>query len=67
MICNNLARLRNKKTEILNSFVYDHSNGFLKESIIPPKFLNEMDMAIETSSDLELLAHQYKGIGVHIG
>jgi transposase len=61
---------RNWQTEILNSFVYNHSNGFLEGINHFTKVLKRNGYGYKNFKRFRakiLLAHQYKGIGVHIG
>jgi transposase len=65
-----IKTFQNWQTEILNSFVYDHSNGFLEGINNTTKVLKRNGYGYRNFKRFRariLLAHQYKGIGVHIG
>ena len=55
------AKTKNWQTEILNKFVYNHLNGFLKENNHFTLILNKTGVAVK---NFKRLARQYKGIGV---
>lgn len=61
---------RNWQTEILNSFVYGYSNGFLEGINNLTKVLKRNAFGFRNFARFRakiLLSHQYKGIGLHIG
>lgn len=61
---------RNWQTEILNSFVYGYSNGFLEGINNLTKVIKRNAFGFRSFTRFRakiLLSHQYKGIGVHIG
>lgn len=65
-----IKTLQNWQTEILNSFVYTYSNGFLEGINNSTKVLKRNAYGFRNFDRFRakiLLTHQYKGIGVHIG
>ncbi|MDE3838084.1 ISL3 family transposase [Bacillus methanolicus] len=65
-----IKTFQNWQTEILNSFVYDCSNGFLEgiNNLTKVQKRNAFGFrSFERFRAKILLSHQYKGIGVHIG
>ncbi|WP_199880607.1 ISL3 family transposase [Bacillus massiliglaciei] len=65
-----IATLQNWQTEILNSFVYGYSNGFLEGINNSTKVLKRNAYGFRNFSRFRakiLLTHQFKGIGIHIG
>ncbi|MBE3568734.1 MAG: ISL3 family transposase [Bacillales bacterium] len=65
-----IKTLQNWQTEILNSFVYDQSNGFLEGINNTTKVLKRNGYGFRNFKRFRakiLLVHKYKGIGVHIG
>jgi transposase len=65
-----IKTLQNWQTEILNSFVYGYSNGFLEGINNSTKVLKRNAFGYRSFERFRakiLLTHQYKGIGVHIG
>jgi transposase len=65
-----IKTLQNWQTEILNSFVYQYSNGFLEGINNSTKVLKRNAFGFRSFERFRakiLLTHQYKGIGVHIG
>lgn len=65
-----MATFKNWQTEILNSFVYDYSNGFLEGINNSTKVLKRNAYGFRSFSRFRakiLLNHKYKGIGVHVG
>jgi transposase len=67
---NAIKTFKNWQTEILNSFVYQYSNGFLEGINNSTKVLKRNAFGFRSFERFRakiLLTHQYKGIGVHIG
>jgi len=65
-----IKTFQNWQTEILNSFVYPYSNGFLEGINNSTKVLKRNAYGFRSFERFRakiLLTHQYKGIGVHIG
>ena len=65
-----ITTLQNWQTEILNSFVYGYSNGFLEGINNSTKVLKRNAYGFRNFSRFRakiLLTHQFKGIGIHIG
>jgi transposase len=65
-----IKTFQNWQTEILNSFVYGYSNGFLEGINNLTKVLKRNAFGFRNFKHFRakiLLSHQYKGIGVHIG
>lgn len=65
-----MKTFKNWQTEILNSFVYDYSNGFLEGINNSTKVLKRNAYGFRNFSRFRakiLLNHKYKGIGVHVG
>ncbi|WP_199880617.1 transposase, partial [Bacillus massiliglaciei] len=65
-----ITTLQNWQTEILNSFVYGYSNGFLEGINNSTKVLKRDAYGFRNFSRFRakiLLTHQFKGIGIHIG
>ncbi|MBM7692099.1 transposase [Peribacillus deserti] len=65
-----IKTLQNWQTEILNSFIYSYSNGFLEGINNSTKVLKRNAFGFRSFDRFRakiLLTHQYKGIGVHIG
>jgi transposase len=65
-----IQTFQNWQTEILNSFVYGYSNGFLEGINNLTKVLKRNAFGFRNFERFRariLLSHQYKGIGVHIG
>ncbi|PLR90795.1 ISL3 family transposase [Bacillus sp. T33-2] len=65
-----IQTFQNWQTEILNSFVYDYSNGFLEGINNSTKVIKRNAFGFRNFERFRakiLLTHQYKGIGVHIG
>jgi transposase len=69
-LCKAIETFKNWQTEILNSFVYDYSNGFLEGINNTTKVLKRNAYGFRNFSRFRakiLLTHKYKGIGVHVG
>jgi transposase len=67
---NLIGTFQNWQTEILNSFVYNYSNGFLEGINNSTKVLKRNAYGFRSFERFRakiLLSHQYKGIGLHIG
>jgi transposase len=65
-----IETFRNWQVEILNSFVYGHSNGFLEEINNTTKVIKRNGYGYKNFKRFRariLLRHQYKGICLHIG
>jgi len=65
-----IQTIQNWQTEILNSFAYNFSNGFLEGINNSTKVLKRNAFGFRSFKRFRakiLLSHQYKGIGVHIG
>ncbi|MEK4253782.1 ISL3 family transposase [Ureibacillus sp. FSL K6-2830] len=65
-----IKTIQNWQTEILNSFVYDQSNGFLEGINNTTKVLKRNGYGFRNFKRFRakiLLLHKYKGIGIHIG
>jgi transposase len=65
-----IKTFQNWQTEILNSFVYDYSNGFLEGINNSTKVIKRNAFGFRSFERFRakiLLTHQYKRIGVHIG
>lgn len=65
-----IKTLQNWQLEILNSFVYNYSNGFLEGINNSTKVLKRNAYGFRSFHRFRakiLLTHKYKGIGVHIG
>jgi transposase len=65
-----IKTFKNWQTEILNSFVYNYSNGFLEGINNSTKVIKRNAFGFRSFERFRakiLLTHQYKGIGVHIG
>ncbi|WP_188393325.1 transposase, partial [Compostibacillus humi] len=66
----NIQTLKNWQTEILNSFVYGYSNGFLEGINNHTKVMKRNAFGFRNfrrSRARILLSHKYKEIGVHVG
>jgi transposase len=66
----NIKTLKNWQVEILNSFVYGYSNGFLEGINNHTKVIKRNAFGFrnfERSRARILLSHRYKEIGVHVG
>ena len=65
-----IETFRNWQVEILNSFVYGHSNGFLEGINNTTKVIKRNGYGYKNFKRFRariLLRHQYKGMGLHIG
>lgn len=65
-----IKTFKNWQTEILNSFVYHYSNGFLEGINNSTKVIKRNAFGFRSFERFRariLLAHQYKRIGTHIG
>lgn len=66
----NIKTIKNWQTEILNSFVYGYSNGFLEGINNHTKVIKRNAFGFRNfkrSRARILLSHKYKEIGVHVG
>jgi transposase len=64
-----IKTFQNWQKEILNSFVYGYSNGFLEGINNSTKVLKRNAFGYRSCERFRakiLLSHQYKGIGIHI-
>lgn len=69
-LCQAIETFKNWQTEILNSFVYGFSNGFLEGINNTTKVIKRNAYGFRNYSRFRakiLLSHKYKGIGVHVG
>jgi transposase len=69
-MCDVIKTFRNWQTEILNSFVYSYSNGFLEGINNSTKVLKRNAYGYRNFERFRakiLLTHQYKRIGDHVG
>lgn len=69
-LCKAIETFKNWQTEILNSFVFGYSNGFLEGINNTTKVLKRNAYGFRNFSRFRakiLLSHMYKGIGVHVG
>jgi len=67
---NAIGTFQNWQTEILNSFSYNYSNGFLEGINNLSKVLKRNAFGFRSFERFRakiLLTHMYKGIGVHVG
>lgn len=67
---NSIKTFKNWQTEILNSFAYDYSNGFLEGINNTTKVIKRNAYGFRSFKRFRakvLLNQQYKGIGLHIG
>jgi transposase len=65
-----MMTFRNWQTEILNSFVYDYSNGFLEGINNTTKVLKRNAFGFRSFRRFRakiLLNHKYKRMGIHVG
>ena len=65
-----IETFRNWQVEIMNSFVYGHSNGFLEGINNTTKVIKRNGYGYKNFKRFRariLLRHQYKGMGLHIG
>lgn len=65
-----IGTFQNWQTEILNSFVYDYSNGFLEGINNTSKVIKRNAYGFRSFKRFRakiLLNRQYKGIGLHVG
>lgn len=66
----NIRTLKNWQVEVLNSFVYDYSNGFLEGINNYTKVIKRNAFGFKNFKRFRariLLSHKYKDIGVHVG
>ena len=65
-----IKTFKNWQTEILNSFVYNYSNGFLEGINNSTKVIKRNAYGYRSFERFRariLLSHQFKGIGTHVG
>jgi len=65
-----IKTFKNWQTEILNSFVYNYSNGFLEGINNSTKVIKRNAFGFRSFERFRakiLLTHQFKGIGIHVG
>lgn len=65
-----IKTFKNWETEILNSFVYNYSNGFLEGINNSTKVIKRNAFGFRSFERFRakiLLTHQFKGIGIHVG